>query len=54
MTVNTRSDNTEAKAALRREIEASQTVHAELDDSHAPGAPARTSDTVKNSVDYIR
>ena len=34
----TRSDNIQVIATLRQEVEASQTVHAELDDSQARGA----------------
>ena len=33
----TNSHNTQVQAALRQDVEASQAVHAELDDSHARG-----------------
>ena len=36
--VITRSHNTQVQATLRQEVEASQAVHADLDDSHAHGA----------------
>ena len=36
--MTTRSDNTQVLATLRQEVEASQAVHAELDDSHARSA----------------